>query len=680
MPARFSEKKAASPPSKEILLIAPYERMYQSTRCILENPKYQSVKTVRGNLEEGLALAVNGVESHVKVLISRGGTYRLIKQAHLGIPVVEIRSSPFDLIESLSLVMETGEPVAIVAYSNIISHGDEKFLKKLIKNRLTIVNLTEGDDVGKVITSCAREGYRTFLGDAVVKNACDLLGYTCCLQESGSSAIQAAIDEALRICLALKQEQEFSRRLRAVIDSVHDGIVAIDSTGTVILFNAIADSLLGVKQETIMGASIDLLGNLPFIRDLKKGEQIVDRTFKHGSRLLSVSAVPVAMENDFFGSVLVIRDVQELQAYEQKLRVALSDKGFVARNTFKSIIYRSGGISHCISIARKFSRYSASVLIEGESGVGKELFAQGIHNNGIHRNGPFVAVNCAALPKSLIESELFGYVEGAFTGTRKGGKAGYFELAHRGTLFLDEISELPLDVQAQLLRVIQEKEVMRLGDTRIVPVEVRLITATNKNLVDMVHRGLFRKDLLFRLNTLSLYIPPLSERREDIEILSEYFLASFCQEYHKVITGFSPKAAAYLEAYRYEGNVRELRGLIERAVIISDETMIRLSDLQSGPREEPTVCGELSTPGEVPSPLKTSFPKAGRPQSLEDMEKHHIRRILAAHDHSMTRTAKALGISRSTLWRKMRQFDIRIREEGDNRTSMFQNETNDVLK
>jgi PAS domain S-box-containing protein len=660
MALRFSEKKLPSP-AKEILLVAPYERMYQSARRILEDPKYQSVKVVRGNLEEGLALAVNGLESHVRVLVSRGGTYQLIKQANLGIPVVEIRSSSFDLIESLSLAMETGEPFAIVAYSNIISHECEKLLKKLIKNRFTIVNLTEGDDAGTVIASCAGEGYKTFLGDAVVKNVCDILGYRCCLQESGSLAIQEAIDEAIRIGSVLKQEQVFSRRLRAVIDSVHDGIVAIDGTGSVILFNAIAESLLGVKREKIMGGSLELLKDLPFFRELKRGEQIIDRTFKHGSRLLSVSSVPVAMENDFFGSVLVIRDVQKLQAYEQKLRVALSDKGFVARNTFESIVYRSGAIAHCISIAQKFSRYGASVLIEGESGVGKELFAQGIHNNGIHRNGLFVAVNCAAIPKSLIESELFGYVEGAFTGSRKGGKAGYFELAHRGTLFLDEISELPLDVQAQLLRVIQEKEVMRLGDTRIIPVEVRLITATNKNLVDMVHEGLFRKDLLFRINTLSLYIPPLSERREDIEILSEHFLASFCQEYNKIINGFSPKAAAYLGAYRYEGNVRELRGLIERAVIVSDETMIRLSDLQSGPREESSVRSESPFLKGVSSPLNISFPKAGPSQSLEDMEKYHIRRILAAYDHSITRAAEALGISRSTLWRKMRQFDIRIR-------------------
>jgi PAS domain S-box-containing protein len=628
-------------PPKEILLIAPYEKMYASALRITRDAKYRTVDVVRGDLAEGLALAINGVESHARVVISRGGTYKLIKQANIGIPVVEIRSSPFDLIESLSLAMEEGGPLAIVAYSNIINKYDEKFLKKLIKTKFTIVNLAEGDDVKGVIASCAAQGYTTFLGDAVVKSACDTLGYTCYLQESGSSAIQAAIDEALRICGSLKQEREFSRRLRAVIDFVHDGIVAVDSSGRVILFNAIAENLLGVRQEKIQGASIEMLAGLPFVQDLKSGEPIVDRTFRHGSRLLSVSTIPVSMENDFFGSVLIIRDVRELQAYEQKLRVALSDKGFVARSSFDSIVYRSAEMAHCISIAKKFSQYNASVLIEGESGVGKELFAQGIHNNGIRRNSPFVAVNCAALPKSLIESELFGYVEGAFTGSRKGGKAGYFELAHRGTLFLDEIGELPLDVQAQLLRVIQEKEVMRLGDTKIVPVEVRLIAATNKNLVDMVHQGLFRKDLLFRINTLSLYIPPLAERREDIEILAKHFLVLFSGKYNKTIDGFSPKAASHLVSFPYEGNVRELRGIIERAVIISDGNMIRLGDLQGGLR--------------AGSEHKNAGTPAGFSEALDDIEKNHIRRVLEEHKRSMTKTAVALGISRSTLWRKLHE-------------------------
>jgi PAS domain S-box-containing protein len=631
---------------KDIVFIAPYEEMYQSARRIAEDPKYRGVEVVCGNLDEGLAQAVNAVESHARVVISRGGTYRLIKAANVGIPVVEIRFSPFDIVESLAMAVEKQRPLAIVGYSNIINRFDEVFLKKIVKTRLTIVNIAGGDDVKELVFSCAAQGFTAFLGDTIVKKVCDEAGYECYLHRSGNSAIEAAMDEALRINAALKQEVELTRRLRAVIDFVHDGIIAADGNGRVILFNAIAQDLLGVKREKILGAPVAALGDLPFIRSMEQGEQIVDQPFKTGARLLSVSIIPVTMEHDFFGSVIVVRDIRKVQDWEQKLRVALADKGFIARHTFDAIIHKSGVTAHCISIAKKFSRYNAAVLIEGESGVGKELFAQSIHNESPFRQGPFVAVNCAVLPKSLIESELFGYAEGAFTGSRKGGKAGYFELAHKGTLFLDEIGELPLDVQAQLLRVIQEKQVMRLGDTKILPVEVRLICAANNNLVDMAHRGLFRKDLLFRINTLALFIPSLSKRREDIPVLANHFLTEFCGIYNKNINGFTPKAAAWLKEYPYEGNVRELRNLVERAVIISQGNMIRIPDLQSGLRREGDFSGEPRPGGEgVFTP----------PVTLGDAEKNHINRVLADNNYSMTRTAAALKISRSTLWRKIHQ-------------------------
>jgi PAS domain S-box-containing protein len=545
------------------------------------------------------------------------------------------------------LAVEKGRPLAIVGYSNIINSYDEIFLKKIVKTKLTIVNITEGDDVKQIVASCAARGYTLFLGDTIVKKVCDEAGYECYLHQSGISAIQAAMDEALRICAALKQELELTRRLRAVIDFVHDGIIAVDGGGRVILFNAIAQDLLGVRQEKILGESVDALPQLPFVRSMKRREQILDQTFRIKDRLLSGSIIPVFLENDSFGSVIIIRDIRKIQDLEQKLRVALSDKGFVAKHTFESILYKSGEMAHCISIAEKFSHYSASILIEGESGVGKELFAQSIHNNSSRRKGPFVALNCAVLPKSLIESELFGYAEGAFTGSRKGGKAGYFEMAHKGTIFLDEISELPLDVQAQLLRVIQEKEVMRLGDTKILPVDVRLICAANKNLVDMVHQSLFRKDLLFRINTLSLYIPPLSKRLEDIDVLANHFLSEFCKTYNKTINGFSPKAAARLCNYRYEGNVRELRNMIERAVIVCEGNTIRLSDMQSGLRED--------APG---GPAQPADQNAAVSDALNDMEKNHIRRTLTANNYSISKTAAALKISRTTLWRKMHVLDL----------------------
>lgn len=630
---------------KEILLIAPYKQMYESAMQIAENEKYRNIDVVRGNRQEGLVQALNAVENHVRVVISRGCTYRLIKQANIGIPVVEICPSPSDLIDSLSAAIEKDRPLAIVGYSNLINSSDEAMLKKIIKTKLTIVNINDNDDVKEVVSSCAAQGFSMFIGDAIVKETCDAAGYECYLYQSGDSSIQAAMDEALRIYAALQQEQELTRRLRTVIDFVNDGIIAIDKNSKVILFNAIAQDLLGIKQEKILGEPIEALSMLPFMGGIKKDGQLIDQTFKIGNRLLSGSIIPVSMKEFSFGSVIIIRDIQKIQDWEQKLRVALADKGFIARHSFSAIMHKSDEIAQCISIAKKFSRYNASVLIEGESGVGKELFAQSIHNDGIRRNGPFVAVNCAVLPKSLIESELFGYVEGAFTGSRKGGKAGYFELAHKGTLFLDEISELPLDVQAQLLRVIQEKEVMRIGDTKILPVDVRLICATNKNLVEMVHESLFRKDLLFRINALSLYIPSLSQRREDIELLADHFLKELCKTYNKNIDDFSPNAATWLYNYHYEGNVRELRNIVERAVIVCEGKMIRLPDLQSGRRDDTTF-----------PPVEHSV--FAEKTALDDVEKNHIIRVLAENNRSMTKASAALGISRTTLWRKIQGLGI----------------------
>jgi DNA-binding NtrC family response regulator len=523
---------------KEILLAAPYEEMYQEALRIVEDgEQYKSIDVRLGNLSEGLRLAQEYSDAGYRVVISRGGTYRLIKQAGIDIPVVEIKSSPFDLIESLAFAMEQNKPLAIVGYSNIINQYDESILKRIVRTKLCIVNLKRSDDVRIVIEDCAQNGYALFLGDTIVHDVCHEAGYECFLLKSGSSAIQAAMDEALRICAGIRQERENALRAR--------------------------------------------------------------------------------------------------------------NKGFVARYTFNSIIHKSQEIDRCIKVAKKFSCYDASILLEGASGVGKELFAQSIHNASTHRDGPFVAVNCAVLPKSLVESELFGYADGTFTGGSKGGKAGYFEMANHGTLFLDEISELPLEAQAQFLRVVQEKEVLRLGDNKVIPVRVRLICATNRNLVEMARRGEFRYDLLFRINTLSIIIPPLVEHLEDIEPLVEHFLAVFGVRYSKNVDKFSSEAINYLKRYHYEGNIRELRAMIKRAVIVCESDTIQMDDLESG------RWGFLQNhPTNVQEPGETA--KLDHPLDLSSIEKERIRRAFRENNYSVTKTAAALGISRTTLWRKMK--------------------------
>jgi transcriptional regulator with PAS, ATPase and Fis domain len=287
--------------------------------------------------------------------------------------------------------------------------------------------------------------------------------------------------------------------------------------------------------------------------------------------------------------------------------------------------------------------YDTSVLISGPSGVGKELFAQGIHNFSQRRNSPFVAINSAALPESLIESELFGYVEGSFTGATKKGKAGLFEMAHGGTIFLDEISELPLLLQGRLLRVLQEKQVMRIGDNKLIPVDVRIICATNRDLRSLVSQNLFRVDLYFRIATLGLFIPPLSERVEDIVVLSDHFVEEYSRRYRKDPLVLAADALEFLRHYNFEGNVRELQGMIERAVVICEGTAIGARDL-------------MVMPVSILKPDAEGYRLAfSEGRTLRNLEDEYIDYVYKKTNGSMKECSAILGIDRTTLWRRIKE-------------------------
>jgi transcriptional regulator with PAS, ATPase and Fis domain len=300
-----------------------------------------------------------------------------------------------------------------------------------------------------------------------------------------------------------------------------------------------------------------------------------------------------------------------------------------------------------------YAATDATILLEGESGTGKELFAQGIHGTSGRKKGPFVPVNCAAIPESLLESELFGYEEGAFTGAKRQGKAGFFEMAHKGTLFLDEVSELPLPIQTRLLRVLQEREIVRVGGARVIPVDVRIVCATNRNLALWTESGNFRQDLYYRLNVLPLTIPPLRERKEDIRLLAAGFLRDklpadlpFPGE-----EAFAEIAQA-LEAHDWPGNVRELRNTMERlAIAASVQPGKSLKDVLLQVWQPARRGREAEAPDFF-------FPEAGSPEAgLKGMtrgfERETIRKLLDRHGQNQARVAEILGISRMSLWRKM---------------------------
>jgi transcriptional regulator with PAS, ATPase and Fis domain len=360
-----------------------------------------------------------------------------------------------------------------------------------------------------------------------------------------------------------------------------------------------------------------------------------------GNLKLTLNHIPIIVGDAYTGSIVTFQEISKIQSLEQKIRIKLSEKGFVAKYHFEDIVYRSDVMKVCIERARTFGSYDSSVLITGPSGVGKELFAQSIHNSGMRAEGPFVPINCAALPPSLIESELFGYVEGAFTGAKKGGKIGLFEMAHGGTIFLDEISEMPMDLQGRLLRVIQEREVMRIGGDSVVPVDVRIICATNQALREQVKQHKFRRDLLFRINILSLKIPALHERREDIPELTDQFMEFFRMKYAKERMVLSEDALTYLMHYHYEGNVRELQGMIERAVIVCEDGIIRSSHIVESQQDLPQ------------SQLGAVFYSAE--PTLHELEENYIKFIMDKYDHSTSKVCEVLEIDRTTLWRKRKK-------------------------
>lgn len=368
--------------------------------------------------------------------------------------------------------------------------------------------------------------------------------------------------------------QHMKNQLETIINTVRDGIIAVDETEQITVFNSIAEELLGCPHEGVIGKNLndgtlraDIRGLLSSLQNSQEKFQYVNgrHLVVNSAAFLEEAARPEVPK----GRVYTLNDVTEIQRLEEEHRRELVSQQNYARYTFAHILGESELIQTTRELAQKIARSDSPLLIQGESGTGKELFAQGIHNASPRKNGPFIAVNFAALSESLLESELFGYEEGAFTGAKKGGMSGLFQQAHKGTIFLDEIGDAPLSFQVKLLRVLQEKQVRRIGSARVIPIDIRVIVATNKNLKELINQRLFRQDLYYRLNVLPVKLPPLRERKQDILVLAKHF-------YRKYFVGFPllpaeeyfQKIEKFLHTYNWPGNIRELQNVVEYLVNI----------------------------------------------------------------------------------------------------------------
>ncbi|MDR7871525.1 MAG: sigma 54-interacting transcriptional regulator [Tissierellaceae bacterium] len=632
---------------KDIVIIAPYKDLYILCKEIIEKNSYDDIDVLEGVLSPGLAMAQSAIDKGAKIIISRGGTYKLIKEK-LSIPVLEMSISSFDLLRGFKNVKGYNGKIGVVGYGNII-HGSE-VAAELLDLDITKIEIENDENAESIFKPFVDEGIDLFIGDTVAKSLSDKFNCKSYVIESGEDSILSSIKDARRVLMLSKIEQEKAEQMKTITDFVNDGIISIDENEKIVLINNTAKKLFNIEDNCLGEPVRDVVPQTKLHEVLKTGKAQLGELQELGLSTITTNRVPIIVNGKINGVVATFNDVTELQKLERSVRIKLSKKGFIAKYTFDDIIYSSDIMEESITKAKRYSPYDSPILINGKTGVGKELFAQGIHNYSNRSKGPFVAINCAALPPNLIESELFGYVEGAFTGANKNGKAGLFELAHAGTIFLDEISELPLELQGRLLRVLQEKEVMRIGDDKVIPIDVRILCATNKDLKKLIDDGKFREDLYYRINILSLRIPSLNERIEDMIVLTEYFVKKYSEKYNKRIKYINESLFEYLSQYDFKGNIRELEGIIERCVVLSTDEKLDWTHIDNSDVYTDNIEAEINKP-EAP------FFSIDKEMSLEELNKQYIKHIIDDNDGVINESANVLGINRSTLWRKLKEIN-----------------------
>ncbi|MGG1111636.1 sigma-54 interaction domain-containing protein [Halalkalibacterium halodurans] len=448
---------------------------------------------------------------------------------------------------------------------------------------------------------------------------------------------------------------------QAFLASADDAVTIVDKDGIVKGWSKRSEDMYGLPYEEVVDQPINTFfdSNALMVISTIQQEMKVEKKYnqpKHDIHVL-INSMPVYRNGALIGGISVERDISDLVKLNNELATTTAylhdlESNVIQQNNlapFQKIKGRSDALQRAVRLAKKVATTDASVLITGESGVGKELFAEGIHLASQRADKPFIAINCGAIPAALFESELFGYEPGAFTGAVKGGKKGKVDAAKGGTLFLDEIGELPLELQVKLLRVLQEKMFYRVGGTEAIPIDLRIVAATNRQLEEMVEKGEFREDLFYRINVISIPIPPLRERPEDIPELIQLFLKEFSLKYAKAIPTIDPEVIYTLLKYKWPGNIRQLRNLIERLVILSgdEHDVIKLHHLPEALQGKNGKVETLNVENEIP---------AAQPEKADEVAQ--IKAALTRTYGNKSAAAKLLGISRATLYNKMKRYEL----------------------
>jgi propionate catabolism operon transcriptional regulator len=593
-------------------------------------------------LETARELMRSGAE--VDVFLSGGANGAWLRK-HAPVPVAVITPSGFDILQALASARRISRRIGIVTFGGVapeLKHFREQFHLEVEQHAYTSV-----DDAETAVRALAERGVEVIVGPSLVTELAERAGLKSVFLYSETS-VREAIDRALEMARIARVEEARRARVDAILRHLHEGVVAVDRQGRVEAMNPAMERLLGIAAERSVGEpAARVAPELGLARVLETGQPELEHIQRLGARTLVMNRIPLREQGVPTGAVVTCQDASAIERVDRSLRSHHRPRRFVARYRLSDAIGSSPPLRRARSLAERYARTDVTVLITGASGTGKELFAQGIHVASARRNRPFVAINCAALPESLLESELFGYEEGAFTGSRRGGKPGLFEAAHTGTLFLDEVGDLSLPLQTRLLRVLQEREVLRLGASDPTPVDVRVVAATNRDLEQSVAERAFRMDLYYRLNILKLHLPSLAERPDDIPALATELLGRALVQHGaerhrdtalRLLMG-------RLVRHPWPGNVRELENVLERVAVAYGHASgpIDLGELRA-------VVPELFASGRGLPAAAGTLDGARRRE-----EQQHILRALRECQGNRSEAARRLGIGRTTLWRKLNE-------------------------
>lgn len=631
-----------------VLMIVPYPELEKQVQelCERQDDPGQLELDIRYAKAEDLSSQTDLGE--YDVLIGRGHTVRILKSMDNAYSVIDIPVTGYDVFRAIEEARSQYASRQIALFLSDVRNHDEQVLSAAFGIPIHTFVVQDIRDMNDTMYYIKERGYDTVVGGYSARVCAEGIGLHAVMIKTGEEAIIQAFHEAQNMADSISKERERAKLYQTITQASKEGILYVDESGVVDMVNKRALQILTSALNTVRGNPLSRA--YPYLEALYQKTlawkiPILNEILEIDSKKVTFDLVPVLVKERVVGVVITFQTVSKIQQMETQLRKRLSEKGLVARYTFNDIIRKSDIMEQTITLAKKYAAVSSNILIVGETGTGKELLAQGIHNMSERNKKPFVAINCAALPENLLESELFGYVEGAFTGSKKGGKVGLFEQAHQGTLFLDEISELPYTFQGELLRVLQEKQVRRIGDDRVIDVDVRIIAATNQNLKQLVEDGSFRRDLLYRLDILKVYLPPLCDRGEDVTLIFRHLLRKYSLRFGKDVGDCTSDALELLCSYPFEGNIRELSNITERLCVMAEGAVI----------DE-----ELMRRALYPEDVKARHARTQTKTvaAAEKSEREQILEALAAAGGKKSEAAKKLNIDRSTLWRKMKHYGL----------------------